>query len=471
MMSNVRRQETGRRGHASRPAPDRSMVRQDGWFPSVLFVVVCAYFWIGIEPFPGASDADSLAAYGNTSNVLNQLIVMAMSMTVLAVLLRHPSRHLILRSYGVLAVIFLWLAFTMVFSDAPATTLRRVVYSSLACLCASSVLLLPRDSAHFARLMGGVMLFAVCLSLFGILLLPQRAIHQASDLLEPLLAGDWRGHFGHKNTAAAAMVYATFVGLYVARNHSFKLGALLAICASAFLFNSGGKTAAAMLPVVLLAGWLFERMGSLRFLAVAGWLAIANVLLMTAAVSPAVQQLLVSVGIDPTFTDRTAIWRLALSAIADRPFTGYGFQSFWQTDALFASGQSLGTWAVTAANAHNGYLDQLINGGVPLLILVLVWLVLLPCHHASVALKRNHRPELTRLFIRIWLFSLFLSCLESPFFDNHGPLWFTTLIAVFGLRLQAYANLVETTERATPRPTPRPARGAKAGLTGRAGAF
>jgi hypothetical protein len=36
---------------------------------------------------------------------------------------------------------------------------------------------------------------------------------------------------------------------------------------------------------------------------------------------------------------------------------------------------------------------------------------------------------------------LFLSCLESPFFDNRGPVWFTMLIAVFGLRMLAYGDL------------------------------
>ncbi|RYE52555.1 MAG: O-antigen ligase family protein, partial [Hyphomicrobiales bacterium] len=158
--------------------------------------------------------------------------------------------------------------------------------------------------------------------------------------------------------------------------------------------------------------------------------------------------------IDATFTDRTAIWKLALSSIANRPFTGYGFQSFWQTDALFYGNASASTWAVTAANAHNAYVEQLINGGWPLLILVVIWLVVLPTRHASAALARGSDSDLTRLYLRIWLFGLFTSCFESPFFENAGPIWFTILIAVFGLRLQAHADLVENPLTAAPKLRP-----------------
>lgn len=427
---------------------------RSGRFSSVLFVIVFCYFWIGISPFPSANDPDLLKAYGNTSNLINQLIVVAMSFVVLVAFLQHPARHLVLRAYVPLLVIFLWLLVTAGFSDSPATALRRIVYAGLVCMCSSAVLLLPRNSTHFARMMGWCMLFAVCLSLAGVVLLPQRAIHQASDALEQMLAGDWRGHFGHKNVAAAAMVYAVFFGLYVARSGFFKLGALLSVCAAVFLLNSGGKTSAAMLPAVLVAAWFFERIGPLRIVVVAGGLIVMNTILMSAAVSPSIQALLTSMGIDPTFTDRASIWELALSAVASRPFTGYGLQSFWQTDALVNGGKAASTWAVTAANAHNGYLDQLINGGVPLLVLMVIWLVFLPCHHASVALRRGHDMALTRLFIRVWLFSLFFSCLENPFFSNNGPIWFTMLLSVFGLRLQAYANLVKTPE-ARPAPVAR----------------
>ena len=54
------------------------------------------------------------------------------------------------------------------------------------------------------------------------------------------------------------------------------------------------------------------------------------------------------------------------------------------------------------------------------------------------------------------MFGLFTSCFESPFFENSGPLWFTMLIAIFGLRLQAHANLVESSQTGTAQLRPAP---------------
>lgn len=419
---------------------------QGGWLAITLFAMVFCYFWIGLDPLPDPQAGSALVAYGDSSNAFNQLVVLVMSVMVMTMLALHPGRELVLKAYGPLMVIFAWLALTILFSDTPDSALRRTIYSVLVCLCASAVLLLPRDNVQFAKLAGLCLLLAVGLSYFGVFVTPTRGVHQATDALEQALAGDWRGHFGHKNVAAAAMVFAVFFGLYLLRMRFFWSGILLTVLAGIFLLNSGGKTSAAMLPAVLAVVWIFERIGIFRLLMVVGGLALINFVTLSVAVSPPIQAFLTGIGIDATFTDRTSIWGLALSAIANRPLTGYGFQSFWQTDALFYGGQSASTWAVTAANAHNAYLDQLINGGWPLLILVVIWLVILPCIHASVAMARGIDPDLTRLYVRIWMFGLFSSCFESTFFGNSGPLWFTMLLAVFGLRLQAYANLVENAE-------------------------
>lgn len=416
---------------------------QGGWFATMLFVAVFCYFWIGLDPLPDPQASSALVAYGESSNVFNQLIVLGMSVLVMAMLALHPARQLVIKAYGPLLLIFGWALLTIPFSDTPDSALRRTIYSVLVCLCASAVLLLPRDNAHFAKLVGLCLLAALGLSYFGVIVMPARAIHQATDLAEQMLAGDWRGHFGHKNTAAAAMAFVVFFGLYLMRVRQVWLGLLLTVLAGVFLLNSGGKTSGAMLPAVLVAVWLFERLGSFRLLFVLGGLAMINFVILSVAASPEINAFVTGLGIDATFTDRTSIWQLALSSIANRPFTGYGFQSFWQTEALFYGSASVSTWAVTAANAHNAYLDQLLSGGWPLLVLVLVWIVVLPSAHASRALARTTDPDLTRLYTRIWMFGLFASCFESPYFENSGPIWFTMLIAVFGLRLQAHADLVE----------------------------
>ena len=417
-------------------------VEKSASLAAFLFLAIFSYFWVGLNAFPDPNAASLSTPYGGTSNVLNQLIVIAMSAVVLVTVLQNPARHLLLRPYGLLICLLVWLLFTGLFAGDPSAAFRRIVFATLVCLCANAVLLIPRDGEQFAKLMCIGLTFTVGLSYFGVIAMPHLAIHQATDALEQSLAGDWRGHFGHKNVAAAAMVYAVFFGFYIARARHARLGLMIALSAGFFVLHAGGKTSAAMLPAILLLAWIFERWIRLGILMLVGGLAGLNVILLTAAISPSFSSLLASAGIDPTFTDRGSIWRLALSAIGERPIIGYGFQSFWQTDALFNSGQAMTTWAVTAANSHNGYVEQLINGGIPALAMVVIWLVILPIGYARQALAGSNDIALTRLFLRIWLFSLFLACLESPFFGNSGPIWFTMLIAVFGLRLQANAGLV-----------------------------
>ena len=100
-------------------------------------------------------------------------------------------------------------------------------------------------------------------------------------------------------------------------------------------------------------------------------------------------------------------------------------------------------WAVAAVDAHNGYLDSAVTAGIPGLVLMFVWVLVMPLRNlGAIDAARNFTP-LTRLFLRIWLFGIYLAALESFFLDRADPIWFTFLIAVFGLhylgRFQARA--------------------------------
>ena len=92
--------------------------------------------------------------------------------------------------------------------------------------------------------------------------MPSHAIHQLSDL-EPGLAGDWRGIFGHKNDAGAVMVLMTLVGLFIAAAFSKRLGFLVSICAVAFLIATRAKTSLILLPLVLVVSYLARRSSTL----------------------------------------------------------------------------------------------------------------------------------------------------------------------------------------------------------------
>jgi O-antigen ligase len=149
-----------------------------------------------------------------------------------------------------------------------------------------------------------------------------------------------------------------------------------------------------------------------------------------------------SLGIDPTFTNRIDIWRTGADAVANKPLTGYGFQLFWQTDAMVYGKAGAANWASAAFNGHNAYLDAAITTGIPGLVLTLVLLVWLPLRDVARAEARDNDPALTRLFTRIWLYGVFTACVESMYFQSGSLIWFLFIASIFGLRLQASAREV-----------------------------
>lgn len=413
---------------------------QSGYGVSVLIsLLVFCYFWITLTPLSDLSGSAS----GATSNVLNQLAVILIAGIVLLMVAMRQAWQFLASPKFLIFTIFACLLCTSFIGNDPASSLRRIIFSALVVMCASSFLLLAKNARAFSSVLAWGVSLALALSYFGVLLMPALAVHQGSDAVEAVLAGDWRGHFAHKNIASAAMVISVFIGLYVRATVSRNWGIAIVLAAGVFLVFTGGKTALGMLPIVLFLAFLFEHIWLSRLFVTIGGVAAINYLLLGSAMNREIRDWIASLGIDATFTGRTDIWRFSLEKIAESPVFGQGFQAFWQTNSLRFGGDDVETWVVTAAHSHNSYLEMIINAGFPGLVLVLLLLVILPIYDGSRALKGNNDKNLTRLFLRIWLFCIYLACLESFFFSNTGPLWFSMLIAVFGLRLQGRAALVK----------------------------
>ena len=415
-----------------------------------LFLVVFLFSWITLSPFVDLSGAAVLVQSSRASSALNQLLSLGLFACMLGFGLFHPMRRIILQPRVLLSLIFAWLGFvSIILSAYPFQGIKGMVLAVISVVNASVFLLLPRCEKHFARLLGIGCLIVLSVAYYGILFKPGLSIHQASEALEQINAGLWRGHFRHKNEAAVAMVVMALFGLFVMNVWSRLAGIVIVCLAFVFLVNTGGKTSTAMLPAVLVVAWVFEKVRILRVPIAIGGIALFNLFAIGSAVIRPLGDFVSDLGIDATFTNRADVWRLAFSAIAESPLVGYGMKGFWQTSQLVNGGGSVETWAVAAAHAHNSYLEVILMMGVPGLVLALAWLIVLPLYHISRIDPANEHSHLTRLFIRIWLYVIFHACLESLFFEGANPLWFTFLIVIYGLFLQTSAAL-------TPAPEPKP---------------
>jgi len=140
--------------------------------------------------------------------------------------------------------------------------------------------------------------------------------------------------------------------------------------------------------------------------------------------------------LDASFTGRTDIWSFALQSLQPRLATGYGYASFWGSSAIqnLPEGKE---WAAFAAHSHNGYLDTALGMGLPGLALLIAAIVVTPLRDFQSADQGGNNGPLAMVFLRIWLFGLYLSSMESFFLDRADPMWVTFLIAVFGLHYLA----------------------------------
>jgi O-antigen ligase len=318
----------------------------------------------------------------------------------------------------------------------PALAARRFAFAIVLMGLCAMALLVPKNLRHFSDLMAALVLIVLAACYLGVLLVPQLAVHQATDFLEPEHAGSWRGVFAHKNQAGAVMVLFIFIGLFVARMRSVALGGTIVVLSAIFLAFSQSKTAIGVLPLALLLAAVVARVRRPMFAIslVVTVLFAFNLFSVGTVLFEPVHNLVAAIMPDATFTGRTDIWKLGLDALAQRPLTGYGFSTFFGTEeVVYGLGENQ-TWANAATDAHNAYLNLAVTIGIPGMLLTILWVVVFPIVDFSRLPDDPQTRAVRMLFLRACLFGTYASCFESSIFQQVGEVWFFFMTAAFGLR-------------------------------------
>jgi O-antigen ligase len=414
------------------------------WRQQVMDIVRGATFigtllvaWISLRPFPdlgemlvgdvsSGKDTATYALFGGLA-VLALMLTMRDNMPGLVSLLTPPF------------VLFgAWLCVTIVFSFDPGTSLRRFSLTAFVVVVTAAMMLMPKSQNELMRWFSIAALVLLATCYLGILLAPNLSIHLATDAQEPALAGNWRGSFGHKNAAAAVMAMLLFLGIYICRSGAWISGAIIICLASLFMFYSAGKSSLALCFAVLLLTSLTTVVRSLwgRAVMLLTPLILLNLLGVGTVMSDSLAAIARVLPLDTTFTGRSDIWTFAIQSLRERLTFGYGFEAFWGSDAI-QNLQEGKEWAGYASHSHNGYLDTALGMGLPGLALLIVAIVIAPLRNFQAADEGGNNGPLAMVLLRIWLFGIYLSSMESFFLDRADCLWFTFLLAVFGLHYLA----------------------------------
>jgi O-antigen ligase len=403
----------------------------------VTFVGALLLAWVSLRPFEDLSELQA----GDVSTG-NELLTYAafggMAVLTIALTIRNNLRGLATLLSPEFILFGGWILATIVMSLDPSTSIRRFALTACVIAVAATLLLLPKSQNELMRWFSIAALALLAICYLGLLFAPHLSIHQATDLQEPGLAGNWRGSFGHKNEAAAVMAMLLFLGIYIVRSGAWLSGIAIIGLASLFLLYSAGKSSLTLCFAVIALTSLTAMVRSLwgRAALLLTPLVLLNMLSVGTVMSDGLAEVAKLLPLDSSFTGRTDIWAFAVESAQKRLPTGYGFAAFWGSSSVrdLPEGKE---WAAFAAHSHNGYLDTTLTMGLPGLALLIAVLVIAPLRNFHAADSGGNNGPLAMAMLRIWLFGLYLSSMESFFLDRADPLWFTFLVAVFGLHYLA----------------------------------
>lgn len=329
-----------------------SRVMEIGFTLFAIYFFSNARVWWGGSPSSG--EVDPIPDVGNPKEYI---VAGGIYFVALVLTLRRPRAAWRAATADSFLVAILGLALaSALWSDAPDVVFRRG-----AALLGSSVfgvyLHVRYNTEDQLRLLGWTFGLVVVLNILQV---------GPSTLAE----GAFNGVFQNKNSLGRMMALATLVFVFLAWTRRPRAPAVLFAGLSVVLLwmSSSATGLIVLLTVLSIIPFLRKLAQDMRLRVAFGSVAIlvlGSGLLLGTSTLEAVSSLF---GRDATLTGRTDLWRYIIAMIQQRPWFGYGYETFWLWALPLRLPVDEGAGWV-APNAHNGYLEvTLALGLVGLLI-------------------------------------------------------------------------------------------------------
>jgi O-antigen ligase len=369
--------------------PPRPLLRLAAGF--VIFLAAL-FQYVGTNPLSGGHlDIVKLSASGNVVNQLGRI-----GFFVLAVpffLLGARQTLTLLKAAAPLLALYLWLALTVLWSEYPAFTIRRLIGDGLLLFMLFAVVPNSAGARHLFWSLAAALAAVILLNWISIALFPA--------LTESPIGT--RGIYTNKNTAGSVALVACVVlggACFIATD--WRNRAVLSVfwlLAMAFLYKTESKTSQGV-AILILAGFpivylLFSRSRANGVLiAAATVVGVALAVVLVAAFDLSREWVLTTIFGDPTLTQRTIIWSALLQNLQQRPILGAGWAAFWdvgnELNPINAPANTFFRDAAVINTAHNGYIDMMLQAGIIGLLLKLFVIARLIYVYAGLVV----RPEL-----------------------------------------------------------------------------
>lgn len=389
-----------------------NLPEQTRFFDVCLFIVwvIASLLLIKSTDSEGSGSSDTPSGLG----ALGYLVAFAV------VIVERRTAVSYLRGSLPLVLILLVAGLSAVFSETPAYAAVQSLhligssFIALALVCRLGL-------KGFLKMLVVLTMIEATLSVALIIALPQLGI---------MNTGEWQGMFWNKNGLGAAMLVGMIAVACVGdglKRPAYQVPAFVFFLTLLIGSRSGTPLVAATVVALAypFALWCRGRQNrKLLFGALA--LPVVAVSLIGIVTDNDLSTLLTVVGKDPTLTGRTDLWQDLLTAIAYRPFLGYGYGVYWSPDGPAAGFLSKAV-AWDPGEAHNGYLDVALNTGIVGVALLFFFL--------AVALRRafamfwSGRDGLAAWPLLMTVSMIIINFSETQFEHAHSDLWIMAIVA------------------------------------------
>lgn len=405
--------------------------------PTLVAGALLAVLLVSLSPF----QSGNLTVEATSANRVNQIgFALIGSVSLFSMMIWCDPRVLWkLVTPGWLVFIAL-VAVSILYSPDRGAALRGFGFSFAALFGIIAVLTVPRDAEGFGKALAIGAAAVVGLSYYGIVALPGAAIH-GFEGIEPQHAGLWRGIYTHKNITGPMMAMLAFCGIYLWRARRWPIGILIAVSATLFMFQTGSKTSMGTAFAVFLIVWLAGAMGMrglgavLAFVFFVGFALATNGMVLFDWVADAMEK----IAPGNSYTGRVSLWAYAVEKIAERPWTGFGFDTLWGRPPIMEAERPYdAAWDFRGVvNSHSSYFDLALDMGLPALG-VLMWIAIFkPMLDFARTRRLRENALLADLFMMIVLFAALNGFMEAFFMRRAHPVWLMLALGLFGLHFTA----------------------------------
>lgn len=430
---------TARRPSAARTPPGGFAGVQTTWLTAALFIVLAMVMlnpWLTYVPPPATAEG----------NPLRQVVyILAYVMVLAAVRVSdRPSRILALPAS--LTILLGYCLVSIAWSLDPGVAIRRLTLTILIALTIFTAV----QGGGYGRVLS-ILRATMIATLVGnyatVFLNPALGIHQAAEFLDNDLIGNWRGFMMQKNFTGAVCSLTIIAFLFDARRVRPGLRLLVLAGSAFFLYKTSSKTSMGLLCVAIPAGLVYSRYNPRhRVLALFG--ATLALVLALSAVAAYWSEIAARLDDPSAFTGRTQIWSVLFVFARDHLLFGAGYGSFWNIGVASPIFHYINpkSWLATIASGHNGYIDLLVQIGLPGLLLALFTVIVVPLNRLITNLNIDRQSG--ALVIAVLLFCWLHNFTETSLLERDSPV---QVVLLLGLAMtEALARTVPAEAR---RPT------------------